>query len=423
MQREIEEEKRNQTVLLDERRRRKADRMQIRKMRIEMDQLTEISEKELALNTKKFTQQLDAMDKVTNSNLTKEVKDFLMRPEQKNREQALILISETNDEILNKKLKLLNSKQFFDLSKLMSTLQQQIALDMMIKNKEIHLRFDQLKEDAQKNKKGTELDDALLKINAERDLEVQFVDESIEKSIPERESQVKQKQENIFFRERKELIQNQSQAKRAQIAAVIAKYPQEKTLQTVGLKLLKRIDMTLEQEIAELEKEKEEKLERARLRIIAENEDELQMMQDNLNKAMQREETAMNEQLEKRKVEIMAIKKQNLEDRMKMATTEMSDDQIEGLRKQYENEFDNLETAITEEKQQQLIKMRGAMVQRRIDKEKKRKQKERELEEARRREAVHRMNAGMAKVFKEFIAKKSAEMNAEKALAMNKGKS
>lgn len=111
-------------------------------MRIEMDQLTEISEKELALNTKKFTQQLDAMDKVTNSNLTKEVKDFLMRPEQKNREQALILISETNDEILNKKLKLLNSKQFFDLSKLMSTLQQQIALDMMIKNKEIHLRFD-----------------------------------------------------------------------------------------------------------------------------------------------------------------------------------------------------------------------------------------------------------------------------------------
>jgi len=58
----------------------------------------------------------------------------------------------------------------------------------------------------------------------------------------------------------------------------------------VGVKLLKRIDMTVEQEIAELEKEKEEKLERARLRIIAENEDELQLMQDNLNKAMQKEE-------------------------------------------------------------------------------------------------------------------------------------
>lgn len=67
--------------------------------------------------------------------------------------------------------------------------------------------------------------------------------------------------------------------------------------------------MSVEQEIAELEKEKEEKLERARLRIIAENEDELQLMQDNLNKAMQKEEQAMNEQLEKRKADIMAVKK------------------------------------------------------------------------------------------------------------------
>ncbi len=67
--------------------------------------------------------------------------------------------------------------------------------------------------------------------------------------------------------------------------------------------------MSVEQEIAELEKEKEEKLERARLRIIAENEDELQLMQDNLNRAMQKEEQAMNEQLQKRKADIMAVKK------------------------------------------------------------------------------------------------------------------
>ena len=108
--------------------------------------------------------------------------------------------------------------------------------------------------------------------------------------------------------------------------------------------------MTLEQEIAELEKEKEEKLERAKLKIIAENEEEIQLMQDNLNKAMQKEEQAMAEQLEKRKAEIMTIKKQNLEERMKLATAEMSEDQVNNLREQYEKEFDNLETAIAEEK-------------------------------------------------------------------------
>lgn len=33
------------------------------------------------------------------------------------------------------------------------------------------------------------------------------------------------------------------------------------------------------------------------------------------------------------------------------------------------------------------------------------------------------MNAGMAKVFREFVAKKAAESNAEKSLFANKGKS
>jgi hypothetical protein len=37
---------------------------------------------------------------------------------------------------------------------------------------------------------------------------------------------------------------------------------------------------------------------------------------------------------------------------MKLATSEMSEVQVENLRKQYDMEFDNLESAITEEKQQ-----------------------------------------------------------------------
>lgn len=47
---------------------------------------------------------------------------------------------------------------------------------------------------------------------------------------------------------------------------------------------------------------------------------------------------------------------------MKLATAEMSEDQVNNLREQYEKEFDNLEAAIAEEKQQQIVKMRSAMV-------------------------------------------------------------
>ena len=44
-----------------------------------------------------------------------------------------------------------------------------------------------------------------------------------------------------------------------------------------------------------LEREKDEKVEKAKLRIIAENEEELLIMQENLNEAMQKEESVMNE--------------------------------------------------------------------------------------------------------------------------------
>ena len=66
--------------------------------------------------------------------------------------------------------------------------------------------------------------------------------------------------------------------------------------------------------------------------------------------------------------------------------------------------------------------MRAAMLQRRIDKERKRRQLELDAEEKRRREAVHRMNAGMAKVFREFVQKKQQELQSEVTLNKNMGR-
>lgn len=130
----------------------------------------------------------------------------------------------------------------------------------------------------------------------------------------------------------------------------------------------------------------------------------------------------MNDQLESRKAEIMRIKKQNLDDRLRMATGEMSSEQVAQLKEQYEREFENLDSAIRSEKQQQMNKMRAAMLQRRIDKERKRKLAEQDKEEKRRREAVAKMNAGMAKVFREYIQKKQAEMQSEQQLNKNMSK-
>jgi hypothetical protein len=68
------------------------------------------------------------MTETSNSLLTKEIREFLT-PDQDNKEQSLVMISEINDELLKRILKMLQSKQFFDLSKHLQMLQQQIATD------------------------------------------------------------------------------------------------------------------------------------------------------------------------------------------------------------------------------------------------------------------------------------------------------
>lgn len=143
---------------------------------------------------------------------------------------------------------------------------------------------------------------------------------------------MRQKQEVTFFKERKDIINSQNQIKRAQIVALMNKFGKDKLFTEIAERMVKQIDMSHEQQIALLEREKEEKVEKAKLRIIAENEEELLIMQENLNEAMQKEEAIMNEQLDTRKQEIMRIKKQNLDDRLRMAQGEMSQDQIKLLK-------------------------------------------------------------------------------------------
>jgi len=77
LQRDIDEESRAQGVILEERRRRKADRMAIRKMRIEHDQLEDVLTKELNMNNNKFKAQVDMMSEASNSLMNKEIKPFL----------------------------------------------------------------------------------------------------------------------------------------------------------------------------------------------------------------------------------------------------------------------------------------------------------------------------------------------------------
>jgi len=109
------------------------------------------------------------------------------------------------------------------------------------------------------------------------------------------------------------------------------KAPDSDVMQDVGDKLIKRIDNTVEEDMAEADRVKEQNLERARMRIIAENEKQLEDLQKNLNEAMQKEEKKLEEQMNQRKDQILTLKRANLEERLKMAG-DMTQEQIKELR-------------------------------------------------------------------------------------------
>lgn len=159
----------------------------------------------------------------------------------------------------------------------------------------------------------------------------------------------------------------------------------------------------------EIDDNTEKKLEEARLRIVADNEEELRMLQDNLDMAMEKEKVKVEATINARSADVLARKKENLEERLKMVQGDMTEMQIKALRQQMEAEYNAVEKAIEEEKKNQLQKMRGAMLSRRIQKERRRKQEIREKEEIQRRNNLKNMKSGLAKAFTNMIKKKQDE--------------
>ena len=73
------------------------------------------------------------------------------------------------------------------------------------------------------------------------------------------------------------------------------KMPDNDVVQEVGTKLLKRIDQSIEDEMSEADKIKDLNLERARMKIVAENEKQIDDMKNSLNEAMVKEEKKLDD--------------------------------------------------------------------------------------------------------------------------------
>ena len=226
----------------------------------------------------------------------------------------------------------------------------------------------------------------------------------MDKDRNEAESELREKLEEDFCQQKKDLISDGNRKKRKKLVDMMDRMPNQVTVQEVGKKLLRKIEQTVEEEMDEANKTKEANLEKARLKIIAENDEELQELQGNLNKVIKKEEERLEAQLNQRRDQILEMKRQNLEERLKMVG-DMSEVQKMELLQQYEREFHQLDKAIRDEKEKQLSNMRSAMLTRRIAREKQRRKEEDERNAVLERERVQKMQAGEAKAYNRLKTK------------------
>lgn len=375
---------------LEERKKKRAQLLQIKKMQIEAKQLEDMNNKEIETLQNKFDNQIEDMDKSINKQLDKEL-HVMMSHSGKGKEKGLIMVNEAHDDLLKRKLKILMSKQFSDLTKYLGTMQNQVSMEHMIRVRQLKMKFENDKEAAiQKGLTPEELEQTINRLAAARDFEIQKSAEKMERDRIDRESKARQELEEKFCEEKKDIQKRAATVKSMKLQEVMKKNPKDQVMQDVGLKLLGRIEMTVEDQKAEADKEKEENVEKARIRIIADNEKQLEDLQKKLDEKMMDEEQKLNEQMNARRDQVLALKRQNLDDRIKMSG-DLSQNQIIELRQQYEREFANVETAIRDEKEKQLQNMRSAMLNRRIAQERARRLKQEQEEAAKERERIAQM--------------------------------
>jgi len=124
---------------LDEKRKKRQQLLQIKKMQIEADQIDELNKKEIETLNNKFHKQMDEMDKHLEKDLDREVRNIVTRVGP-GKEQALIVINESADDLLERKLKILMSKQFGDLTKYLGSMQNKLAMEEMIRSRKIEMK-------------------------------------------------------------------------------------------------------------------------------------------------------------------------------------------------------------------------------------------------------------------------------------------
>ena len=138
MEDEIQNERLRQERILEEKKNNRKNMRKVKEIDLEQKQMGEMAKKETELLQRKY----DKLMQQHAENFDKEINSNLQALERRgNADKGLLLINQTSNEMLEKKLRLLINKQFFELEKYLGTLYNQTAMERLAAKEKSRSRF------------------------------------------------------------------------------------------------------------------------------------------------------------------------------------------------------------------------------------------------------------------------------------------
>ncbi len=133
-------ERLHQDQVLEEKRKQRMNLKKVKEIEIEKRHMEEQAKKETEILQKKYDKIVGDQAQQFDLEVQKAIKPFEREGQI---DKAILVINQSSNELMEKKLRLLINKQFFELEKYLGTLYNQLALEKMSAMQKLHARISQ----------------------------------------------------------------------------------------------------------------------------------------------------------------------------------------------------------------------------------------------------------------------------------------
>ena len=129
--------------------------------------------------------------------------------------------------------------------------------------------------------------------------------------------QLRTQKEEKFFHEKEDLLNKDNKRKREMLESIVQSLPAEPLVQEIGRKLLGRLGVGVQEEILQLEQERDENIEAAQCKLVASSEAEVREVQRAVDAQVREEEQRIEGAMQSRMKMLRDQRRRQLEERKK----------------------------------------------------------------------------------------------------------